>query len=266
MKKRSSLVTCVGFCTVFSMLSFCSTGGKSEPVLMEIASVKGSLETGEMLVILVEAGGDRLLPISIGSDQALAIHLGHRHIIPPRPMTHDLMATMLKTLDSTVDRVIISDLREGTYYAEIVLRTHGEEVKIDARPSDAIALSLRVEAPIYSMPHLLERIHGLESTPVLPAPATISGWGFTVQAMTAKLADFFGTDNGVLVADVRPDSPADTAGLLPGDVILRVNNSEVANVKSMLRILASPEPSDRLVLDCQRQGEKRQVTIQKSHE
>lgn len=104
---------------------------------------------GAYALILNEVEGSRRLPIIIGTFEAQAIALELEHIKPPRPMTHDLLRNIIQSFGTTVKFISISDLRESTYYAEIVYEYEGSDVSIDARPSDAIALAIRFNAPIY---------------------------------------------------------------------------------------------------------------------
>lgn len=111
---------------------------------------------GAYALILNEVEGSRRLPIIIGTFEAQAIALELEHIKPPRPMTHDLLKSLVQGFGALVKYVIINDLREGTYYSEIVFDFEGNELTQDARPSDAIALAVRFAAPIYVMAHILE--------------------------------------------------------------------------------------------------------------
>lgn len=104
---------------------------------------------GAYALILNEAEGQRRLPIIIGTFEAQAIALELEHIKPPRPMTHDLMKSIIDTFEADFTQVFINDLSEGTFFAKILYRLNGKELEQDARPSDAIALAVRFEAPIY---------------------------------------------------------------------------------------------------------------------
>ena len=104
--------------------------------------------TNMPIVVLKDKEGDRVLPISVGIFEANAIALQIENIATPRPMTHDLLRNVIADLDGAVDRVVISDLKENTFFAIIHLTVKGERVVVDARPSDAIALALRTRAPI----------------------------------------------------------------------------------------------------------------------
>ena len=104
--------------------------------------------TNTPIVILKDKGGDRVLPIWVGIFEANAIALQIENIATPRPMTHDLLRNVIADLDGSVDRVVVSDLKDNTFYAVIHLTVRGGRVAIDARPSDAIALALRTRSPI----------------------------------------------------------------------------------------------------------------------
>jgi bifunctional DNase/RNase len=104
--------------------------------------------TNMPIVILKDKEGDRVLPIWVGIFEANAIALQIENIATPRPMTHDLLRNIITDLQGQVDRVVVSDLKENTFYAIVHLTVRGERVAVDARPSDAIALALRTRAPI----------------------------------------------------------------------------------------------------------------------
>ena len=101
------------------------------------------------VVLLVDQAESLALPIWIGQNEAQSIALELRGMKMPRPMTHDLMRAMLTHLTVSVSRIVVTDLQNGTYFAEIHLKTKNAEVVVDSRPSDAIALALRTEAPIF---------------------------------------------------------------------------------------------------------------------
>ena len=104
--------------------------------------------TNMPIVILKDKDGDRVLPIWVGIFEANAIALQIENIATPRPMTHDLLRNVITDLNGKVDRVVVCDLKDNTFYAIIHLTVRGERVAIDARPSDAIALALRTRSPI----------------------------------------------------------------------------------------------------------------------
>jgi bifunctional DNase/RNase len=104
--------------------------------------------TNTPIVILKDKAGDRVLPIWVGVFEANAIALQIENVSTPRPMTHDLLRNIITDLDGRVDRIVVSDLKDNTFFALIHLTVKGEGIAIDARPSDAIALALRTRAPI----------------------------------------------------------------------------------------------------------------------
>ena len=115
-------------------------------------SIKGLMVdpiTNMPIVILRDKDGQKVLPIWVGIFEANAIALQIENIATPRPMTHDLLRNIITNLDGRVDRVVVSDLKENTFFAIIHLTVKGERVVVDARPSDAIALALRTRAPIF---------------------------------------------------------------------------------------------------------------------
>lgn len=111
---------------------------------------------GAYALILNEVGGNRRLPIIIGTFEAQAIALELENIKPPRPMTHDLLRNVFQSFNTFVKNIFINDLREGTFFAEIRYDYEGQEIQQDARPSDAIALAIRFNAPIFVESSILE--------------------------------------------------------------------------------------------------------------
>ncbi len=121
-----------------------------QKVQCEILGLSSSPSTGGAYAILLkEMEGNKRLPIIIGAFEAQAIALEIEGIKPPRPLTHDLLKQLTDNLGATVTEVIVDELRENTFYAKIILEVSGFTQEIDARPSDAIALAVRAQAPIF---------------------------------------------------------------------------------------------------------------------
>ena len=118
--------------------------------------------TNMPIVMLRDTQGDRVLPIWVGIFEANAIALQIENIATPRPMTHDLLRNIIKDLEGTVERVVVCDLRDNTFYAVIYLTVRGESVAIDARPSDAIALALRTRSPILVEERVIDNARNLD--------------------------------------------------------------------------------------------------------
>jgi len=128
-----------------------------QKIQCEILGLSSSPSTGGAYAILLkEINGTRRLPIIIGAFEAQAIALEIEGIKPPRPLTHDLLKNVIDNLGSVVTEILIDELRENTFYAKIILEVSGLTNEIDARPSDAIALSVRAQAPIYVSETVME--------------------------------------------------------------------------------------------------------------
>ena len=123
---------------------------------LQLVGVRVELPTNQPIVLLREREGERYLPIWIGPVEATAIALGMQGIETQRPMTHDLMRDLLQGLGVTVNRILITELREGTFYAEIQMTSNGSDVSISSRPSDALALAVRMELDIFANEDVLD--------------------------------------------------------------------------------------------------------------
>ena len=108
------------------------------------------------VVVLVDLSGQKALPIWIGVFEAEAISRGLEDAVTPRPMTHDLMKQILDTFQATLTQVVINDIKGNTFYANLYLNIEGKEIIVDSRPSDAIALAVRVKAPIFIAESVVE--------------------------------------------------------------------------------------------------------------
>jgi hypothetical protein len=116
---------------------------------MKIRGLMMDPVTNMPIVILKDVNGPAVLPIWVGIYEANAIALEIEKVTTPRPMTHDLLRNLLVGLETHVDKVVVNELKDDTFYALIWLERHGETISIDSRPSDALALALRVDCPIY---------------------------------------------------------------------------------------------------------------------
>jgi uncharacterized protein len=123
---------------------------------MTIYGVSFDLVGKQPIVLLKTADGNKFLPIWIGHPEAAAILMKLQSQAPPRPMTHDLVTDMLEQLGAQVVRITVTELRENTFYAQITVQLDGSEIEVDSRPSDAIALAIRAEAPIFAADRVIE--------------------------------------------------------------------------------------------------------------
>ncbi|NLV71950.1 MAG: bifunctional nuclease family protein [Actinobacteria bacterium] len=126
-----------------------------------VYGVSFDVASKQPIVLLKAEGKNRFLPIWIGHPEAAAILMKLQNADLPRPMTHDLLAATIEQLSATVSSVLVTELRDNTFYAVLRLEAGGEEIQLDSRPSDAIALAVRTDAPIFASIELLET-NGIE--------------------------------------------------------------------------------------------------------
>ena len=142
-------------------------------------SIKGLMMdpiTNMPIVILHDPDGHRVLPIWVGVFEANAIALQIENVATPRPMTHDLLRNVLQELRAEVDKIVVTDLRENTFFAVIHVAVRGEALLIDARPSDAIALALRTKAPIFVEEEVIDNAKALDGTPERTDSERLQKW------------------------------------------------------------------------------------------
>jgi bifunctional DNase/RNase len=132
--------------------------------------------TNMPIIILRDDAGDRVLPIWVGIFEANAIALQIENVATPRPMTHDLLRNIIQDLDGAVQKVVVSELKESTFFAVIHLTVRGEPILIDARPSDAIALALRTKAPIYVEEDVIDNAKAMDGTPEQADSERLQKW------------------------------------------------------------------------------------------
>jgi len=127
-------------------------------VRMELSKILITETSDYQVIWLREKGGVRSFPILIGIVEAAAIDRRVRDIQPRRPLTHDLLASVITGLGAKLERVVVSSLQNNTFYAKLVLQLNGNSVEIDSRPSDAVAVAVRLDAPIYVEEEVLEHV------------------------------------------------------------------------------------------------------------
>jgi len=128
----------------------------SAMIEMELTGVRVELPTNQPIALLREREGERYLPIWIGPAEAASIAMALQGVATPRPMTHDLMKTMLDDLTVRIVQIVVTELRESTFYAVITMERDGDRLEISARPSDAMALAVRMSVPIYAADEVLD--------------------------------------------------------------------------------------------------------------
>lgn len=128
----------------------------SDPIKVEVHCVRFDVVNKIPVVLLKDPVKERFLPIWIGMFEATQIEIAIEKIPVPRPMSHDLMKTILDTFSLQLDHIVVHDIKDGTFFAKLVIQQDGGSIEVDARPSDAIALSLRMQTPIFVENHILE--------------------------------------------------------------------------------------------------------------
>jgi len=124
---------------------------------VELSRIIINETSDQQIIVLKERNGQRSFPIVIGIVEIFAIDRRLKGIKPPRPMTHDLLDNVIENLGADIEKIVINDLRNHTFYAKIYLSLNGRTVEIDSRPSDAIALGVASNAPIYVAEHVFEK-------------------------------------------------------------------------------------------------------------
>lgn len=127
-------------------------------VEVELSRIIINERSDQQVIVLKEKNGQRAFPILIGIYEATAIDRGIKEYRTPRPLTHDLIALILKSLEVRLDRIIVTDLRNQTFYAKLILARGADEVEVDSRPSDAIALAVQLGARIFVEENVLDRV------------------------------------------------------------------------------------------------------------
>ena len=126
-------------------------------VEVELSRIIINETSDQQIIVLKEHHGQRSFPIVIGIVEIFAIDRRLKSVKPPRPMTHDLLDSVIENLSAKIEKIVINDLRNHTFYAKIHLNSNGRTVEIDSRPSDAIALGVASNAPIYVAEHVFEK-------------------------------------------------------------------------------------------------------------
>jgi hypothetical protein len=127
-------------------------------VRMDLARIVISDTSEQQIIVLRERAGDRQFPIVIGLNEAAAIDRRVKEIVTPRPLTHDLLANVIRELRADLEKIVIHDLRDHVFYAKLVIRRDGELIEVDSRPSDAIALGVASDTPIYVEDGVLRQV------------------------------------------------------------------------------------------------------------
>lgn len=219
--------------------------------------------TSQSPVVVLETVADKkLLPIWIDVPEARAIALEIEQIKVPRPLTHDLIRNILQGVGATLQRVTITDLRNSTYFAILSMSIKGQELQIDSRPSDAIAIALRMKAPIFATHQVLAKSKPLPAQSGR-AEQTQKRLGIQAQDLTAELAKLLESQQqkGVLVTEVASGSTAMKAGIQRGDIITKANEQIISSATELESLIKTMKASDQIKLEIIKKGKPTTVVI-----
>jgi bifunctional DNase/RNase len=225
---RTLLIVVVILCATISSV-FAQSGADVETVPVELSTVGLDGRTGTPIVVLREPVSGGVLPIWVGVMEAQAIALALHGVVMPRPMTHDLMASLIAELRAEVDEVVVTDLRNNTYFGMVRLKVAGERKirDVDSRPSDALALAVRTGAPIRVAKKILAIAPEFDFIAPDGPNQVVQAMGMTVVLGTPSLRKQFklGDLPGIVVTSAY--GAARDKGLRRGDLITNVNGKTV---------------------------------------
>lgn len=238
-------------------------GGDREFVSVELSTVGLDGRTGTPIALLREPESGSVLPIWIGAAEAQAIALALHGVVMPRPMTHDLMASLLSTLRAQVDEVVVHDLRNNTYFGTVRLRVEGEKklLDVDSRPSDAMALALRTGAPIRVARKILSAIPEFDFIAPAGPNQVVQALGITVVVATPSLRQEFGLAKREGIVVTSAFGAAREKGLRRGDLIIEVNGKPVNEPVAFLDVVRAAPRKSPVRLTYWRNGDTRVVEL-----
>jgi len=258
MKKRWKIGLIVALLTSLGILAI---GKETSPrfIAMEVKGVRLDAIGSNPVVLLADKEAKKVLPIWIGPLEASAIDKELRKDTSPRPMTHDLLYSILAQAHVKVKEVRIVELKNSTYYAILSLTIEKRTAEIDARPSDAIVIALKSKAPILVSAKIVDE-QGIALAPKTPFGER---YGVRIQELTPALASYFNfkSNKGVLVAEVLPGSVAESSGIKAGDILLKVNSKEVENVEAFQELFGSLHAGDPVRILLFRDDQTKEVEL-----
>lgn len=226
--KRYLKIGVAGLLLVTLVLVSVSKEKPSAFIEVEVKGVRLDTVGHNPVVILADKDGKKALPIWIGLLEANAIDKELKNVSFTRPMTHDLLHSILEQVHATVKEVKVVELKDHTYYAKLFLRLNKELIEVDARPSDAIVMALKSRAPIYVSAKIMDD----QGIALATKESFGERYGIRIQELTVSLASHFNFkgQQGVLVSEVLPGSASESSGIKAGDIITEVNLKGVGSV------------------------------------
>ena len=198
-------------------------------------------QSNQPVVLLADPDEERALVIWIGFFEARAMHSEMKGEAPFRPLTHDLLKQIIQKSDGTIHHIVITQLKENIFYANIVIKRGNDFVEIDARPSDSIVMALKFEAPIYVAKDLFNKM----AVPIKEQTEIEDVYGLTLQDITPALAKYlsYESERGVLVSNVQKGSRAEKDGFEVGDILVEIDGHPIIDALSFKNTLAKIKSS-----------------------
>jgi bifunctional DNase/RNase len=236
-------------------------GGETVPVELSTVGLDG--RTGTPIVVLREPVSGSVLPIWVGVMEAQAIALALHGVVPPRPMTHDLMASLIAELRAEVDEVVVTDLRNNTYFGLVRLKVAGERKmrEVDSRPSDALALAVRTGAPIRVVRKILSIAPEFDFIAPDGPNQVVQAMGMTVVLATSALRKQFrlGDRPGIVVTSAY--GQARDKGVRRGDLLVNVNGKTVEEPAAFFEAVRATKPRSPVRITYWRDGETKMIEL-----
>jgi bifunctional DNase/RNase len=234
--------------------------GNEQQATFLAMEVKGViLDTGAQspVVLLTDGEGKRVLPIWVGLSEGIAIERELRKAPSERPMTHDLLFSILGRVRTEVKEVRILKVEKQTYHASLLLSSPQGSIEVDARPSDAIVLALKARAPILVSISVFEE----QAIPLAGGAKSVERAGIRVQELTPGLAPYFGFPGrrGVLVSEILAD--AENSGLRPGDIITGTNSRETGSPEEFEKAFEGVKRDERIRINYMREGKPGELSF-----
>ena len=239
------------------------SGVNTDTVPVELSTIGLDGRSGSPIVVLRDPESGSVVPIWIGPSEAQAIALSLHGVVPPRPMTHDLMASLIAELRAEVEEVVVTDLRNNTYFGVVRLRVAGEKKTrdVDSRPSDALALALRTGAPIRVARKILANVPEFDFIAPEGPNQVVQALGMTVVVATPSLRKEFrlADQRGVVVTSAF--GPARDKGMRRGDLITEVNGKAIDEPAAFFAAVRATPKKGQVRITCWRDGKSRVVEL-----
>ena len=189
------------------------------------------------VVTLSDSDNKRAFPIWIGLSEARAIHSELMGLEHARPLTHDLLATIIDQVNGKIQRIVITHVKDNIFYATLIIKKDDALIEIDARPSDSLVMALKFNAPIYVARNLFEKM----SVPMQTPQQGGGNYGLDIQPITPGLASYLSLESsrGVMISAVRPGSRAELDGIQPGDILAEIDGRIIDDLKTAQDLMAN---------------------------